>query len=460
MFQELHLDSRLSTTELAVLPNSPYADLEGAADSYGLAEYLGGAPVAWSRFAGGETTHPLGWASVRAAAAWHRVTGAAVPDQWLEKTAPEYLPLHRRHDQYDRTSELTWASERVNETIRLLASIGGARWTVFDYILDRISAEGMPVLETTWVAVGSAHLDPWAAIRAGFAAVEASKLDVAQGLFHGISQLENADHAVIGATALGVVLDQQGDLAGAEEAYRLAIHTRQPDMSPLAAVNLGQILDRRGNFAAAAQAYQLAIDSRHVDQAPLAAMNLGVLRQRQEDPVGAEQAYKLAIDSGHSNWAPKALYNLGVLRRQRNDVAGAEQAFQLAVESGNPESAPRSAVSLGTLRQDQGDLSGAQYYYQLAIDSAHTEETPKAALALGVIRFQQGDLVEAEDAFRLVIESGHTRYAPRAAFDVGVVLEVQENLVGAEQAYKLAIDSGDPEVAPMARKALDRLRMR
>src|SRR2546421_604840 len=76
---------------------------------------------------------------------------------------------------------------------------------------------------------------------------------------------------------LGVLLAEQGDVAGAKAAYQQAIESEHADVAPWAAVNLGLLLAEQGDVADAKAAWQQAIESGHADAAPSAAFNLGLL---------------------------------------------------------------------------------------------------------------------------------------------------------------------------------------
>ena len=93
---------------------------------------------------------------------------------------------------------------------------------------------------------------------------------------------------------------------GARAAYQQAIDSGHADRAPQAAVNLGVLLEEQGDVAGARAAYQQAIDSGHADVAPMAAVGLGELLKEQGDVAGARAAYQQAIDSGHADAAPMA----------------------------------------------------------------------------------------------------------------------------------------------------------
>ena len=143
-----------------------------------------------------------------------------------------------------------------------------------------------------------------------------------------------------GASNLGVLLEQRGDLDGAEAAYRRA--DERGDTS--GSFNLWRLLADRGDLAGAAAAFSRA-DQRG-DAA--GATNLGMLLEQRGDFAGAEAAYRRADQRGDANGA----FNLGALL-ERNDVAEAEAAYRRAAERGRPELADMAQLALSHLHADR-----------------------------------------------------------------------------------------------------------
>jgi Flp pilus assembly protein TadD len=77
---------------------------------------------------------------------------------------------------------------------------------------------------------------------------------------------------------LGILLHEQGDLAGAKAAYQQAIDSGYPGHIPEAAVLLGTLLEQQGDVAAARTAYRRAIGSGH-RAADIARQRLRALRR-------------------------------------------------------------------------------------------------------------------------------------------------------------------------------------
>jgi len=140
-----------------------------------------------------------------------------------------------------------------------------------------------------------------------------------------------------GATNLGVLLEERGDVQGALAAYRRA--DRRGDA--VGAFNLGCLLAELGEEQDAVAAFRRA-DERG-DSA--AASNLGVLLEGQNDIDGALAAYRRGDERGDGT----AAFNLGLLLAARGEHAGARAAYRRAVERGDSELRERAAQAAAEL---------------------------------------------------------------------------------------------------------------
>ncbi len=170
----------------------------------------------------------------------------------------------------------------------------------------------------------------------------------------------------------GLLLEEQGDLLGAEKAYLNAAKSGH-----LAAEsNLGVLLHQRGELDAAERHYSRALQGGE----PTGAFNLGVLLEEQRDLPGARSAYRQADRQGHA----AAASNLGVLLEENGLLTLAHAAFGRADERGDP----KGAINLGMVLEEQGDLAGAQAAYGRAVEyrrraegtlTAEASDTPRAS---------------------------------------------------------------------------------
>jgi TPR repeat protein len=85
-----------------------------------------------------------------------------------------------------------------------------------------------------------------------------------------------------GASNLGVLLEQQGDLEGALAAYRRADERGDANGS----FNLGLFLAHRGDLTGANEAYRRAVERGDPDVVDRARSALAELRENGDDPSG------------------------------------------------------------------------------------------------------------------------------------------------------------------------------
>jgi hypothetical protein len=159
-FRQIPLERSLTEDELEFV----HAQVDDAAllagiKRYGLAEYLGAGPDALGKFDDGETVCPVGFALVRAAVDWRRAGLARlVPRELLGQALPIYL---EDRDDVPRDAEaisagLTWATEKINETVALLVVHSRAEppdtqmFEAFDYLVDVADERETPIPPAMW----------------------------------------------------------------------------------------------------------------------------------------------------------------------------------------------------------------------------------------------------------------------------------------------------------------------
>jgi peptidoglycan hydrolase-like protein with peptidoglycan-binding domain/tetratricopeptide (TPR) repeat protein len=215
------------------------------------------------------------------------------------------------------------------------------------------------------VANGPRQPDPAAQERHWVATQDAPTREPASE--HAGFQLGTEQSDADGAFNLGVLLEGQGDIAGALDAYQ---HADESGHGP-AACNLGVLLEEQGDIAVAEAAYRRA--AQHGDAN--GAFNLGVLLEGQGDIAGALDAYQRADECGHG----PAACNLGVLLEEQGDIAVAEAAYRRAVQHGDAN----GAFNLGALLEEHGDQAGAAAAYDRARQNDSTPVAQMARAALG-----------------------------------------------------------------------------
>ncbi|WP_371650192.1 MULTISPECIES: tetratricopeptide repeat protein [unclassified Streptomyces] len=213
-----------------------------------------------------------------------------------------------------------------------------------------------------------------------------------------------------------------GRVREAADAYRAAAEAG----SGQAAFALGQLLHEQGDLAGAEHWYGVAAERR----VAVSFNNLGMVALQRGEAAEAERWYRRAMDEG--DWT--AADGLGALLAGRGDTAQAETLWRLAADNGQPNAAQNLAVLLNR----QGRTAEAEELWARAAREGNTE----AAVHLGFLRHEAGDLKEAERWWRESAERGNSR----GAYYFGVLLARADRTDEAEHWWRLAAGRlGDPE---------------
>jgi tetratricopeptide (TPR) repeat protein len=232
---------------------------------------------------------------------------------------------------------LAWATHEINPKVALLQSTGEDSYVIYEYALDLISAQNMPIPDTNWVAI-TANADTSELVRLGhIAEIDHHRVDIAAQAWRKVANSGHGELPTAAVVSLGRLLAAQGDAAGAKEAYQKAIDSPYATIGALAALMLGRLLAAQGDAAGAREAYQKAIDSRQSYETPMATCALGDLLADQGDIPGAKEAYQKVIKSGPRYAACLAALRLGTLLRDQGDVLRAKEAYRKFLELGPNE---------------------------------------------------------------------------------------------------------------------------
>jgi len=214
---------------------------------------------------------------------------------------------------------------------------------------------------------------------------------------------------------LGVLLRQQGDLAGAESELGRAL-ALDPRSAP-AWNNLGNVHAARGDLDSAAVRYQQALDL--LPAYPEAMINLGTAYSRQGRHVEAVDLLRRALPLAGRR--PELLGNLGTAHLRAGQYDEAARILGEAVEIG-----PASAAmlhNLGGALEGKGDAAGAvvQYGRAVSLDPGYA----KAYLRLAVLLERSGRRRQAADAYRAFV--ARWRGDPQVALQARARLEALEH---------------------------------
>ncbi len=274
---------------------------------------------------------------------------------------------------------------------------------------------------------------------------------------------------------LGHLLQEQGDLAGAQPHHERALAIRERVLGPdhpdtaNSLNNLGYLLQEQGDLAGARPYFEraLAINERtlgpdHPDTASNL-NNLGALLDAQGDFAGARPCYERALAIREKVLGPdhpdtaRSLNNLGYLLRAQGDLAGArpyyERALAIREKALGPDH-PDTATSLnnlGYLLQARGDLAGARPYYERALairEKALGPDHPDTATSLnnlGGLLQAQGDLAGARLYSERALAIRENALGPdhpdtaNSLNNLGYLLQAQGDLAVAQPYYERAL---------------------
>ncbi|GLZ80662.1 hypothetical protein Afil01_54690 [Actinorhabdospora filicis] len=262
---------------------------------------------------------------------------------------------------------------------------------------------------------------------------------------------------------LGLLLEERGDLAGAEARYRESIGAGG-DNAATAMYNLADLLEKRRRFSEAEVWYRRSADLGDTD----AMYGLADLLEDRDDIAQAETWLRKAADLGDTD----AMARLADLLRRRDEQADAEALYLRVIEDRGDED-PGAMAGLGHLLEKRGDLAGAEAWFRRSAglgyiygimgladlleargETAEAESwclraatggDTEAMGGLAELLERRGDLAGAESWYRRAAAGDDTG----AMNNLGLLLENAGDLAEAEEWYRRAIDAGadDVEVA-------------
>jgi len=196
-------------------------------------------------------------------------------------------------------------------------------------------------------------------------------------------------------------------------AQERGIPTMRVDDPDELAISLGLAQQQQGNLAQAEETFRLiAGDGRRA--APKASFYLGVVQQDRGDLAGAQASFRQALTASDPQVVAGAAVNLASLLVEQHEVAEAERLMCQA-ETTCPPYAARARFNLGCLLALQGRNQEAEASFHWVIDGRDRDEAPGAMTHLAALYFRTGRFEESERLYRQVLASGHREFTPLAA---------------------------------------------
>ena len=194
----------------------------------------------------------------------------------------------------------------------------------------------------------------------------------------------------------GRVLDQRGDLAGAEAAFRQAVE-RDPEYAD-ALANLGHIQLRTGRTVEAEQHFRRAIE--HDREHGLANLSLGAIRYEQNRPELAVPHLQAGIQRELSNRPGQ--YTLAVALHELGRLDEAVTAYRRLIAAGDED--PEIFSGLAAVFEVTGELDMATAGYESALELQPVH--PEAAAGMARIMTVSGKPHEALELLAPLVDRG------------------------------------------------------
>ncbi|HWO60651.1 MAG TPA: tetratricopeptide repeat protein [Umezawaea sp.] len=251
------LPFELTAQELAVAADD-YPEETGFVAGAGIGAVLVGGDELVRRLRTGRRDSPAGQAIVQVAVD-ARLVGLRRPitEPELVRLFPKYLEritvgVDPAEDVF--AGGLEWATSPVASQVALLRRVTGG-FEVLDYVVERAGGElpedaAADLLAVT--GVGDAY-------GIGCAARAGGRVEFAREAFR--RAMEHEESLAAAACSLGGLLVEQGDVAGAERAYRQAVDAGSSVWGGVATVGLGDLLAARGDSDGAREVYLRAVES-------------------------------------------------------------------------------------------------------------------------------------------------------------------------------------------------------
>lgn len=208
--------------------------------------------------------------------------------------------------------------------------------------------------------------------------------------FRRLLQLAPTDSKTVIATA--ELLVEARDLAGAQRVVETAVAAER--VPPILYNQLGELRVLQGDAAGGEASFRLAIEKNAELAQPR--FNLGVLYEERGDLQGAMRMYREAIEHAPSHF--QSLFNLGRLEGVVGDFDSQQRHFEAAIEA-NPDFARGYFFLAKTLMDRGGDLQRAEQLARQGIErDAELAAGPLGYYVLADILNRQGRRLEAQQA--------------------------------------------------------------
>ncbi|MEV0380292.1 hypothetical protein [Nonomuraea sp. NPDC050643] len=282
-------------------------------------------------------------------------------------------------------------------------------------------------------------------------------LDEAAVLFRQIAATGDteASHLLAG------LLQEQGDLEGAEAAHRSVIQSGDPVFGQRSAIAMGMMLVNAKEWPAAHRVLTIASDGADFEVAALADTALVLVFTQMGDAQGAQASLERARRCNSAAVAELAARlelpefdQDPASARDLYDEAEDEDDYRELLTCGDPEIVSLSAFRLYQIYAEDEEFAAAREVCEHAIAVGHPDHLPMAYKLLGAVLVDLGEYAESAAAYRVAAED------PRPDIRLPSLIElakVTARLGGEEETkaiFRRVIVSGHPEYVVQAHACL------
>ncbi|MGP3910140.1 hypothetical protein [Nonomuraea sp. 10N515B] len=236
---------------------------------------------------------------------------------------------------------------------------------------------------------------------------KAGELDRAAALFRQIAATGDpeASHLLAG------LLQEQGDLEGAEAAHRSVIQSGDPVFGQRSAMAMGMMLVTAKEWPAAHRVLTIASDGADFEVAALAETAMVLVCTQLGDARGAQQALERARRCDSPAVAELAarlelpeFHQDPASARELYEQAEDEDDYRVLLTCGDPHVVSLSAFQLYRVYAEEGDFDAARAVCEHAIAVGHPDHLATAHKLLGAVLVDLGEYTESAAAYRVAAE--------------------------------------------------------
>ncbi|WP_219527413.1 tetratricopeptide repeat protein [Nonomuraea guangzhouensis] len=288
---------------------------------------------------------------------------------------------------------------------------------------------------------------------------------------------------------LACLLEEQGDLDGAEAAHRSVIQSGDPVFGQRSAIAMSMMLIAAREWPAAYRVLMIASDGADFEVAALAETALVLVLTEMGDAQGAAEAlerarrcdspavaelaaqlelpdfvphdpgtardlYELAEDEddyqqlltcGDPEVVSLSAFRLFQMYADEEDFAAAREVCEYAIAVGHPDHLATAHRLRGAVLVDLGEYAEAAASYATAAEDPRPEERLPALIEQAKVTAQLGDVVATKAIFHRVIASGQREYAVEAQACLAQMHTEAGEVAAALAALRAVLEAGESE---------------